>query len=83
MSHEEERKLLDEARQGEVLEMPNNESTDKKVKKVYLESYGCQMNFADSEIVASILAKDGYITTKNIDESDVVLEPSRDPKATF
>ena len=41
-------------------------------KKLYLESYGCQMNFADSEVVASILVKDGYETTRNVDEADVV-----------
>ncbi|MCB9224282.1 MAG: tRNA (N6-isopentenyl adenosine(37)-C2)-methylthiotransferase MiaB [Crocinitomicaceae bacterium] len=42
-------------------------------KKLYLESYGCQMNFADSEVVASILSENGYSTTRNIDEADVIL----------
>ena len=41
-------------------------------KKLYIESYGCQMNFSDSEIVASILADNGFNTTKNIEEADVV-----------
>ena len=41
-------------------------------KKVYLESYGCAMNFSDSEIVASILAKEGFSTTNNAEEADVV-----------
>lgn len=41
-------------------------------KKLYLESYGCQMNFADSEVVASILTGQGYETTRNADEADVV-----------
>lgn len=42
-------------------------------KKVYLESYGCQMNFSDSEIVASIMSKAGFETTRNAEEADVVL----------
>ena len=42
-------------------------------KKLYLESYGCQMNFSDSEIVASILTKNGYQTTNELNEADVVL----------
>jgi tRNA-2-methylthio-N6-dimethylallyladenosine synthase len=43
-----------------------------KPRKVYIESYGCQMNFSDSEIVASILAKDGFDTTSEIEKADVV-----------
>ena len=42
-------------------------------KKLYIESYGCQMNFSDSEIVASILDKNGYKTTRNLEESDLIL----------
>lgn len=42
-------------------------------KKVYIESYGCQMNHSDSEIVASILAKDGYETTSTPEGADLVL----------
>ncbi len=42
-------------------------------KKVYIESYGCQMNVSDSEVVASILAKDGYIPVKSAEEADLVL----------
>lgn len=42
-------------------------------RKLYVESYGCQMNFSDSEIVASILTKEGFETTKNVDEADLVL----------
>jgi tRNA-2-methylthio-N6-dimethylallyladenosine synthase len=41
-------------------------------KKLYLESYGCQMNFSDSEIVASILYKNGYSTTEDINEADLI-----------
>jgi tRNA-2-methylthio-N6-dimethylallyladenosine synthase len=42
-------------------------------RKLYIESYGCQMNFSDSEIVASILEKEGYGTTRNLEEADLVL----------
>ena len=42
-------------------------------KKVFIESYGCQMNMNDSEIVASILLKQGFNTTENIDEADLIL----------
>jgi tRNA-2-methylthio-N6-dimethylallyladenosine synthase len=42
-------------------------------KRVYIETYGCQMNFADTEIVLSVLSKFGYNETANIDESDVIL----------
>jgi len=52
-----------------VLSIKNNLSTS---KKLYLESYGCQMNFSDSEIVASILTTEGFTTTKNIEEADLV-----------
>ena len=41
--------------------------------KVYIESYGCQMNFADSEVVTSILIDKGYGTTSNINEADTIL----------
>ncbi len=42
-------------------------------KKLYIESYGCQMNFSDSEIVTSILKNEGFDTTSEIDKADVVL----------
>ncbi len=41
--------------------------------KFYIETYGCQMNVADSEVVASILIEHGFIHTKNIDEADIIL----------
>lgn len=41
-------------------------------KKLYLESYGCQMNFSDSEIVASILRDEGFSTTRNFEEADLI-----------
>ena len=64
-------KEIDESRQGEVLIKENSAINNGKL--LYLESYGCQMNFADSEVVASILKKDGYNTTRNVEEADVVL----------
>ncbi len=41
-------------------------------KRFYIESYGCQMNFSDSEIVASILQENGYSSTRNIEEADAI-----------
>ncbi len=46
---------------------------NRKQKKLLLESYGCQMNFSDSEIVASILTQQGYVTTRDAEEADLVL----------
>ena len=43
-----------------------------KPRKLYIESYGCQMNFSDSEIVASILLKEGFDTTSDISQADIV-----------
>ena len=64
-------KLIDETKQGEILSLkPKKEN---QFKKLFLESYGCAMNFSDSEIVASILQKEGYNTTKIIDQADLVL----------
>lgn len=64
--------IIDETRQGEaVLEM--NSTAEKASRKVYIESYGCQMNFADSEVVASILSQDGFNTTTDFNEADLVL----------
>ncbi len=60
----------DESRQGEaiILETPKNNAG----RKLYLESYGCAMNFSDSEIVASILSQEGFVTTTDFTEADVV-----------
>ena len=63
-------KQIDEQRQGEVYPESKTSSVG---RKLFLESYGCQMNFSDSEIVASILKADGFVTTNNLDEADVVL----------
>ena len=59
---------IDESRQGEALQ-----TSSVGQRKLYLESYGCQMNFSDSEIVASILAEAGYATTKDQSEADLIL----------
>lgn len=66
-----ENKVIDESIQGTAIELKNQGVEGKK--KLYLESYGCQMNFSDSEVVASILSQDGYETTRNMDEADVIL----------
>jgi tRNA-2-methylthio-N6-dimethylallyladenosine synthase len=50
----------------------SKEQNTGKSRKLYIESYGCQMNFSDSEIVASILQKEGFDTTSDINAADVV-----------
>ena len=57
---------------GDTLVIEDNNSVS-KTKSVYLESYGCAMNFSDSEIVASILSKNGYKTTENMYQADLIL----------
>ena len=42
------------------------------MKKLYIETYGCQMNVADSEVVASVMQMAGYEHTENLDEADAV-----------
>lgn len=66
-----EEKLIEENRQGEALMISESEEV-KPGKKLFLESYGCQMNFSDSEIVASILRDEGFTTTRNFEEADVI-----------
>lgn len=63
-------KIIDEHKQGEALTVAGNASN---TKKLFIESYGCQMNFSDSEVVAAILAKEGYNTTQKLEEADLVL----------
>lgn len=63
-------KKMDEARQGEILKMPVSDTAS---KLFYIESYGCQMNFNDSEVVASILAEDGFGPTRNMEIADLIL----------
>jgi len=64
-------KVQDESRQGEAYAPFANDPNQYK-KRFYIESYGCQMNFADSEVVASILHKEGYGATPNLEEADLV-----------
>jgi len=70
-----EEKHIDESRQGEylMLDQPSPLPSGKTGRRVLLESYGCQMNFSDSEIVASILANEGFTTTRDPEEADLVL----------
>jgi tRNA-2-methylthio-N6-dimethylallyladenosine synthase len=65
-------KIHDESRQGESL-APFIADTNRYQKRFYIESYGCQMNFSDSEIVASILNGEGFGATRNYEEADLVL----------
>ncbi len=65
-------KVVDELRQGEAF-APFMEDPNVFTKKFYIESYGCQMNFSDSEIVASILHEEGFGPTRNFEEADLVL----------
>lgn len=63
-------KVIEEIKQGTSLVQEQKEGNQ---KKLFIESYGCQMNFSDSEIVASILSEQGYNTTQNLEEADLVL----------
>lgn len=66
-------KTHDESRQGEALDIHLQSSELKNNKHFYIESYGCQMNFSDSEIVASILAQNGFSLTPDISKADLIL----------
>ena len=63
-------KIIEENKQGERLVLENK---PENTKKLFIESYGCAMNFSDSEIVASILSENGYNTTQILEEADLVL----------
>lgn len=65
-----ETKEINESRQGETTVLEGKRANS---KKLFLESYGCQMNFSDSEIVASILTDNGYNTTQKMEEADLIL----------
>lgn len=62
--------IIEEKKQGQAL-ITNNKLGN--TKKLFIESYGCQMNLNDSEIVASILAKEGFNTTPLLEGADLVL----------
>ena len=63
-------KEIDEKKQGSSLVL---EHKKENTKKLFIESYGCAMNFSDSEVVASILTNEGYNTTTILEEADLVL----------
>ncbi|MHA7941964.1 tRNA (N6-isopentenyl adenosine(37)-C2)-methylthiotransferase MiaB [Formosa sp. 3Alg 14/1] len=63
-------KTIDESKQGESLVL---EQKKENTRKLFIESYGCSMNFSDSEIVASILHNEGYNTTQKLEDADLVL----------
>ncbi|NHF61485.1 tRNA (N6-isopentenyl adenosine(37)-C2)-methylthiotransferase MiaB [Flavobacteriaceae bacterium TP-CH-4] len=63
-------KVIDESVQGKALSLEGKKDNS---RKLYIESYGCQMNFSDSEIVASILANEGFNTTNTLEDADLVL----------
>jgi tRNA-2-methylthio-N6-dimethylallyladenosine synthase len=63
-------KIIEESKQGNSLVL---EHKPENTKKLFIESYGCAMNFSDSEIVASILSGNGYNTTQILEEADLVL----------
>jgi tRNA-2-methylthio-N6-dimethylallyladenosine synthase len=71
MDVENQKQLVSEDRQGEALTVPvTGKATG---KKMFIESYGCQMNFSDSEIVASVLIDKGFSTTSDYREADLIL----------
>ncbi len=63
-------KVIDESKQGKTLV---REAKQGNSRKLYIESYGCQMNMNDTEIVASIMEKDGFNTTDQLSDADLVL----------
>ncbi len=65
-------KAHNEAKQGEAYS-PFTNDPNQYQKKFYIESYGCAMNFSDSEIVASILNSSGFGATRNTEEADLIL----------
>ncbi len=64
-------KVHDETRQGEAF-LPFANDPNLFKKRFYIESYGCAMNFSDSEVVASILYNEGFGATKNVEEADLI-----------
>lgn len=65
-------KVIEESMQGRAY-APFAADPNQYTKKFYIESYGCAMNFSDSEIVASILNKDGFGATENFEDANLVL----------
>ncbi|MEY3436734.1 MAG: tRNA ((37)-C2)-methylthiotransferase MiaB [Bacteroidota bacterium] len=65
-------KIHDESRQGEAFSAVNTEDFSLS-KRFYIESYGCAMNFSDSEIIASILLEEGFGSTRDVEQADLIL----------
>ncbi len=63
-------KIVDESKQGEVF---FKDTLKASKKHFYIESYGCQMNFSDSEIVGSILSEVGFSPTRDVESADLIL----------
>ncbi|RKE98246.1 tRNA (N6-isopentenyl adenosine(37)-C2)-methylthiotransferase MiaB [Ichthyenterobacterium magnum] len=63
-------KTIDEKKQGQTLVLDQKKEN---TRKLFIESYGCAMNFSDSEIVASILSDQGFNTTQSLEDADLVL----------
>ena len=63
-------KTIDENKQGNTLVLDQKQGN---TRKLFIESYGCAMNFSDSEIVASILSEQGFNTTQKLEDADLVL----------
>ncbi|MFZ4377631.1 MAG: MiaB/RimO family radical SAM methylthiotransferase, partial [Saprospiraceae bacterium] len=61
------------AYQGHVHEFQELTNSNESARRFYMESYGCQMNFADSEIVASVLSDAGFVPTRDMEEADLIL----------
>lgn len=68
-------KEMDESRQGEAFSLGDEQlkKYEGNNKKFFIESYGCQMNFSDSEVVASILCESGFQPTTTFQEADLIL----------
>ena len=61
------------AYQGHVHEFQELRNSKESARRFYMESYGCQMNFADSEIVASVLSDAGFVPTRDMEDADLIL----------
>ncbi len=67
-----EQKVIDESRQGEAYQ-GELDTLSASNKHFYIESYGCQMNFSDSEIIASILQSSGFGSTRDVEQANLIL----------
>lgn len=65
--------IINEEKEDNCEVRVTKEGNRSEAKKLYIESYGCQMNFSDSEIVTSILEKEGFDTTSQFEQADVIL----------